>query len=263
MPGKYSVLVKIIHHFVLILTNLYEKPYMLLGTLYLIPVPLAENASAKSFTPYLVDTINHINEYIVENSKTARRFLKEAGLKTPQSELIIHDYGKHNRDGNINEFFKGLLSGKDVGLMSEAGCPGVADPGAEIVALAHSKGIKVVPLVGPSSILLALMASGFSGQSFTFHGYLPIDKLQRANKVKELEGVAERHSQTQMFIETPFRNDSMLEEVLKSCKPETRLCIACDLTSESEFIQTKSIKEWKLKIPQLHKRPAIFLLFKK
>ena len=257
------VLVKKMHHFVLILTNLYEKPYMLSGTLYLIPVPLAENASAKSFTPYLVDTINHINEYIVENSKTARRFLKEAGLKTPQSELIIHDYGKHNRDGNINEFFKGLLSGKDVGLMSEAGCPGVADPGAEIVALAHSKGIKVVPLVGPSSILLALMASGFSGQSFTFHGYLPIDKLQRANKVKELEGVAERHSQTQMFIETPFRNDSMLEEVLKSCKPETRLCIACDLTSESEFIQTKSIKEWKLKIPQLHKRPAIFLLFKK
>lgn len=122
---------------------------MLLGTLYLIPVPLAENASAKSFTPYLVDTINHMNEYIVENSKTARRFLKEAGLKTPQSELIIHDYGKHNRVGNINEFFKGLLSGKDVGLMSEAGCPGVADPGAEIVALAHSKGIKLFHWLDP------------------------------------------------------------------------------------------------------------------
>lgn len=236
---------------------------MQLGTLYLIPVPLAENASAKSFTPYLVDTINHINEYIVENSKTARRFLKEAGLKTPQSELIVHDYGKHNRDAHVNDFFKGLLSGKDVGLMSEAGCPGVADPGAEIVAIAHAKGIKVVPLVGPSSILLALMASGFNGQSFTFHGYLPIDKLQRANKVKELESVAERHSQTQIFIETPFRNDSLLEEILKSCRPDTRLCIACDITAEGEFIQTKAIKDWKLKIPQLHKRPTIFLLFKR
>lgn len=248
----------------MILIILSEKLYMQLGTLYLIPVPLAENASAKSFTPYLVDTINHINEYIVENSKTARRFLKEAGLKTPQSELIVHDYGKHNRDAtNLNDFFKGLLSGKDVGLMSEAGCPGIADPGAEIVAIAHAKGIKVVPLVGPSSILLALMASGFNGQSFTFHGYLPIDKLQRANKVKELESVAERHSQTQIFIETPFRNDSLLEEILKSSKPDTRLCIACDITAEGEFIQTKTIRDWKLKIPQLHKRPTIFLLFKR
>ncbi len=261
--NKIHVFISLLIDFALILIILSKKLYMQLGTIYLIPVPLAENASAKSFTPYLVDTINHINEYIVENSKTARRFLKEAGLKTPQSELIVHDYGKHNRDGNVNDFFKGLLSGKDVGLMSEAGCPGIADPGAEIVALAHAKGIKVVPLVGPSSILLALMASGFNGQSFTFHGYLPIDKIQRANKVKELESLAERHSQTQLFIETPFRNDSMLEEVLKSCKPDTRLCIACDITSEEEFIQTKTIKEWKLKVPQLHKRPAIFLLFKR
>lgn len=233
------------------------------GSLFLIPVPLADNTPAKSFTPYLTDTINHINEYIVENSKTARRFLKEAGIKTPQSELIIHDYGKHNRDSNINDFFKGLLAGKDVGLMSEAGCPGIADPGAEIVAFAHQKGIKVIPLVGPSSILLALMASGFNGQSFTFHGYLPIDKVQRANKIKELEALAERHNQTQIFIETPFRNNPMLEEILRSCKPETRLCIACDLTSEDEFIQTKSIGEWKSQIPELHKRPAIFLLYKK
>jgi len=233
------------------------------GTLYLIPVPLAENSSAKSFTPYLVETINHINEYIVENSKTARRFLKEAGLKTPQSELVVHDYGKHNRGSNINEFFTGLLAGKDVGLMSEAGCPGIADPGSEIVAYAHQKGIKVVPLVGPSSILLALMASGFNGQSFTFHGYLPIDKLQRANKIKELEGLAERHSQTQLFIETPFRNNPMLEEILRSCKSETKLCIACDLTSEDEFVQTKNIKDWRLKVPELHKKPCIFLLFKK
>lgn len=233
------------------------------GILYLIPVPLAENASAKSFTPYLVDTINHINEYIVENSKTARRFLKEAGLKTPQNELIVHDYGKHNRDNNIKEFFSGLLAGKDVGLMSEAGCPGVADPGSEIVAYAHARGIKVVPLVGPSSILLALMASGFNGQSFTFHGYLPIDKVARANKLRELENAAERYDQTQIFIETPFRNNPMLEEILRSCKSETRLCIACDLTSEQEFVQTKSIKDWKAAVPELHKKPVIFLIFKR
>lgn len=232
------------------------------GTLYLIPVPLAENASAKSFTPYLVDTINSISEYIVENSKTARRFLKEAGLQIPQNDLLIHDYGKHNRDGNLQEFFQGLLNGKDVGLMSEAGCPGIADPGADIVAYAHQKGIKVVPLVGPSSILLALMASGFNGQSFTFHGYLPIDKVQRANKLKELENLSGRYQQTQLFIETPFRNNQMLEEILRSCQLQTKLCIASNLTADDEMVVTKTIAEWKRQIPDLHKKPVIFLLSK-
>jgi len=235
---------------------------MVSGTLYLIPVPLADNAAAKSFTPYLSDTINQIREYIVENEKTARKFLKEAGLTIPQSELSIHDYGKHNRDVNINSFFIGLTAGHDVGLMSEAGCPGVADPGSEIVAEAHRRGIKVVPLVGPSSILLALMASGFNGQSFTFHGYLPIDKVERAKKIKELELLASRFNQTQLFIETPFRNNPMLEEILRSCTAKTRLCIACNLTAEDEFVQTKTIAEWKQKIPDLHKRPTIFLLFR-
>jgi 16S rRNA (cytidine1402-2'-O)-methyltransferase len=232
------------------------------GTLYLIPVPLAENAAAKSFTPYLVDTINSIKEYIVENEKTARRFLKEAGLTTPQSELTIHDYGKHNREAVGGEFFKGLQAGKDVGLMSEAGCPGIADPGAEIVEKAHRMGIKVVPLVGPSSILLALMASGFNGQSFTFHGYLPIDKVERARSIKELEAAAIKNNQTQLFIETPFRNNPMLEEILRTCSPKTRLCIACDLTSATELVQTKTIAEWQKKVPELHKRPTIFLLFR-
>ena len=232
------------------------------GTLYLIPVPLAENASAKSFTPYLVDTINSISEYIVENSKTARRFLKEAGLQIPQNDLLIHDYGKHNRDGNLQEFFQGLLNGKDVGLMSEAGCPGIADPGADIVAYAHQKGVKVVPLVGPSSILLALMASGFNGQSFTFHGYLPIDKVQRANKLKELENLSGRYQQTQLFIETPFRNNQMLEEILRSCQLQTKLCIASNLTADDEMVVTKTIAEWKRQVPDLHKKPVIFLLSK-
>jgi len=231
------------------------------GTLYLIPVPLAENAAAKSFTPYLVDTINSITEYIVENEKTARKFLKEAGLKTPQSELLIHDYGKHNRGNSLGYFFAGLESGKNVGLMSEAGCPGVADPGAEIVAEAHKRGITVVPLVGPSSILLALMASGFNGQSFTFHGYIPIDKTERVKKVKELEMLASKNDQTQIFIETPFRNNSMLDEVLKSCKPTTKLCIACDVTADTEFVKTMSIESWRKQVPDLHKRPTIYLLF--
>ncbi len=231
------------------------------GTLFLIPVPLADEAAAKSFTPYLVDTINSINEYIVENEKTARRFLKEAGLKTPQSELLIHDYGKHTRETGTAEFFKGLQAGNNVGLMSEAGCPGIADPGAEIVEKAHRMGIKVVPLVGPSSILLALMASGFNGQSFTFHGYLPIDKIERSKKIKELEGLAERNKQTQLFIETPFRNNPMLEEILKTANPKTRLCIATELTGPNEFVQTKTIADWQKKVPELHKRPTIFLLF--
>ncbi|SDP98809.1 16S rRNA (cytidine1402-2'-O)-methyltransferase [Mucilaginibacter sp. OK268] len=231
------------------------------GTLYLIPVPLAEETAAKSFTPYLVDTINSIKEYIVENEKTARKFLKLAGLKTPQSELLIHDYSKYNRDMGTADFFKGLQAGNDVGLMSEAGCPGIADPGAEIVDKAHRMGIKVVPLVGPSSILLALMASGFNGQSFTFHGYLPIDKVLRSKKIKELEATAIKLDQTQLFIETPFRNNPMLEEILKTANPKTKLCIATDLTAPTEFVQTKTIAEWQKKVPELHKRPTIFLLF--
>ncbi|MBB6110408.1 SAM-dependent methyltransferase [Mucilaginibacter lappiensis] len=231
------------------------------GTLYLIPVPLAEETAAKSFTPYLVDTINSIKEYIVENEKTARKFLKLAGLKIPQSELLIHDYSKYNRDMGTADFFKGLQAGNDVGLMSEAGCPGIADPGAEIVDKAHRMGIKVVPLVGPSSILLALMASGFNGQSFTFHGYLPIDKVLRSKKIKELEAAAIKLDQTQLFIETPFRNNPMLEEILKTANPRTKLCIATDLTAPTEFVQTKTIAEWQKKVPELHKRPTIFLLF--
>jgi 16S rRNA (cytidine1402-2'-O)-methyltransferase len=231
------------------------------GTLYLIPVPLADAAAAKSFTPYLVQTINSITEYIVENEKTARKFLKEAGLQTPQSQLIIHDYGKHARNVDISTFFTGLLAGRDAGLMSEAGCPGVADPGADVVAEAHRRGIKVVPLVGPSSILLAIMASGFNGQSFTFHGYLPIDKADRSRRIKELEGFTERLKQTQLFIETPFRNNALLEEILKSCKPNTRLCIACNLTAEDELVKTQTIAAWKKAPPDLHKKPTIFLLF--
>lgn len=235
---------------------------MALGTLFLIPVPLAANAASATFTTFLIETINQIDEYIVENEKTARRFLKEAGLRTPQRELTIHDYGKHAREKDIlKEFFSGLLAGKDVGLMSEAGCPGIADPGAEVVAEAHRRGIKVVPLVGPSSILLALMASGFNGQSFTFHGYLPIDKVARGQRIKALEKTAKSNKQTQIFIETPFRNNPVLEEILRQCSDDTLLCVACNLTGEDELIISEPIRKWKKRTIDLHKKPAIFLLF--
>ncbi|MGJ1198250.1 SAM-dependent methyltransferase [Sphingobacterium spiritivorum] len=232
------------------------------GILYLLPVPLSDDAAMASYTPYLQETINMLDEYIVENEKTARKFLKQAGLSIPQQQLIIHDYGKHNRDqGNKQEFFKGLMSGKNVGLMSEAGCPGVADPGADIVAEAHSKGIKVVPLVGPSSILLALMASGFSGQKFAFQGYLPIDKQDRNRKIKDLEAQAYRDKQTQIFIETPFRNNTLFAELLKVCKPQTKICVACNLTAQDEFVLTLTVDQWKKRKDDFHKKPAIFLLY--
>lgn len=228
----------------------------------MIPVPLADHAAVKSYTPYLLDTINIVKVYIVENEKTGRKFLKEAGIKTPQQELIIHDYGKHKRGNSMVPYFKELMIGVDVGLMSEAGCPGVADPGAEVVAEAHKRGIRVVPLVGPSSILLALMASGFNGQSFTFNGYLPIDKVERAKKIKELEQIAQQKRQTQIFIETPFRNNQLLADVLKNAAAHTLLCIACNLTAEDEMTRTLSVGQWRLEKIDLHKKPCIFLLFK-
>lgn len=232
------------------------------GTLFLIPVPLAENAAQKSFTAFLGDTINQLSTYIVENEKTARKFLKEAGIKIPQSELSIHDYGKHKRNDSMVPYFKELMTGKDVGLMSEAGCPGIADPGAEVILEAHKRGIKVVPLVGPSSILLALMASGFNGQSFTFNGYLPIDKVERGKRIKELEQLAQQKKQTQIFIETPFRNNHLFEDILKNTAGQTLLCVACNLTGEDEFVKTMSVGQWRQERIDLHKKPTIFLIYR-
>lgn len=232
------------------------------GRLYLIPVPLAEGAENSSYTIIHHDIINSIDEYVVENEKTARRFLKSAGLTIPQSDLKIHDYGKHTREKmDYNEVFANVAKGKDLGLMSEAGCPGIADPGADVVAEAHKRGIRVIPMVGPSSILLALMASGFNGQKFTFHGYLPIDKSERTKRIKDLESQSMREKLTQIFIETPFRNNQLLAELLRVAKPTTKLCIAANLTGEDEFIQTQTVGAWKNIPVDLHKIPAIFLLF--
>lgn len=233
------------------------------GTLYLIPVPLAPETVGKTVPPLHHELINNIKTYIVENEKTARAWLKAMELKTPQSELKLHAFGKHAEKTDMATFFKELENGEDVGLMSEAGCPAIADPGSDVVAAAHNRGVKVVPLVGPNSILLALMGSGFNGQSFVFYGYLPIDKTERSKKLKDLEIASERLNQTQIFIETPFRNNSMLEEILKTCSPHTRLCMAVNLTATDEQIISNSVSQWRMKKYDFHKMPAIFLLFKK
>lgn len=231
------------------------------GKLYLIPVPLAEGTEKMSQPAIYLDIINSIDEYVVENEKTARRFLRAAGLSIPQDQLTIHNYGKHDRDNlDFDTVFAGVIHGKDLGLMSEAGCPGVADPGAEVVAEAHKRGVQVVPVVGPSSILLALMASGFNGQKFAFHGYLPIDKTARKKKIKELEVQSKQEGMTQIFIETPFRNNQLLEELKRFAKPTTKLCVAVNLTAATERILSKSIEEWNKESIDLHKIPAIFLL---
>lgn len=230
------------------------------GTLFLIPVPLAENSADKVLTNYHSDLINNISVYIVENEKTARFWLKNIGLKTPQSDLLIHVYGKHSEKVDMRSYFVELEAGRDVGLMSEAGCPAVADPGSDIVAEAHRRGIKVVPMVGPNSIILALMASGFNGQNFAFHGYLPIDKAQRSKRIKELENSALRHRQTQIFIETPFRNNQMLDDILKTCGTRTRVCVACNITGVDEQIISQPVEQWRKQKVDFHKKPAIFLI---
>jgi|SRR5690606_7271451 16S rRNA (cytidine1402-2'-O)-methyltransferase len=235
---------------------------MSFGTLYLIPVPLAEQTEYRSYTLFHKELFEHLDEYIVENEKTARRFLKQAGLSKPQNMLKMYDYGKHARDKvDYNRLLEPLTAGRDVGLMSEAGCPGVADPGAEVVGHAHRRGIRVVPLVGPSSILLALMGSGFSGQKFAFHGYLPIDKGERARKIKELESYSIKYGQTQIFIETPFRNQVLFEELLKHCKRTTQMCVACNLTADDEIIRTRTIADWEGIHIDIHKKPTIFLIY--
>lgn len=230
------------------------------GTLYLIPVTLGDSSIEKVIPEFNNQLINEIDIYIVENIKTARRFLKKAGIIKAIDELTFYELNKRTHESEIPQFIKPLLEGENVGILSEAGCPGVADPGAEAVAVAQQKNIKVVPLVGPSSILLALMASGFNGQSFCFNGYLPKDQKDRVRKLKDLERAVKSRNQTQLFIETPFRNNHVFEDVLKNCFESTKLCIAVDITLPTEQITTKTIAEWKKTTINLQKRPCMFLL---
>lgn len=230
------------------------------GTLYLIPVTLGDTPINQVIPEFNSQIINEIDTYIVENIKTARRFLKKSGILKPIDELTFFELNKRTQLHDLPSFIKPLTDGKNIGVLSEAGCPGVADPGADIVGLAQQKNIKVIPLIGPSSILLSLMASGFNGQSFCFNGYLPKDQKDRIYKLKELERRVFSQQQTQLFIETPFRNNNLLEDILKTCSENTQLCIAVDITLPTEQIMTKSIKNWKSFKIDLHKKPCIFLL---
>ncbi len=231
-----------------------------LGTLLLIPTAISENTTALVLPEMVIQTIYTLDEFIVEDEKSARRFLKSIQYPKSLNDLTLHVLNKHTNQNDIPLFIKSLENGKDIGLLSEAGCPCIADPGSVVVNLAHQKNIPVKPLVGPSSILLALIASGFNGQHFLFHGYLPIEKSFRIKKIKELEFNSKRESQTQIFMETPFRNMQLLNDLLNTCNSETKLCIAVDITGINEFIQTKSMSAWKKSLPELHKRTAIFLL---
>lgn len=231
------------------------------GTLYLIPVMLGDTSADHVLPASVLRAVSLLDDYVVENSKAARKLIKAICPEKKQSTLNLFELNKHTDSQSIKSFLQPLTEGKDMGLMSDAGCPGVADPGAAIVALAHQKGIKVVPLTGPSSILLSLMASGMNGQSFAFHGYLPIDKSEKKNKIKQLEKISVEQNQSQLFIETPYRNNQMLDDLMKFLHPNTSLCVACDITLKTEFIVTKKVSEWKKSKPDLHKRPCIFIFY--
>ncbi len=233
------------------------------GVLYLIPTLLGDAPIEDSLPTGNLKTINSLQVFIVENLRSARRFLKQAGYQHPFEEVVFHILNKHTEKEDLMSFLNSAQSGSSIGLLSEAGCPCIADPGQLIVNQAHQLGIRVKPLVGPSSIILALMASGMNGQAFQFHGYLPIQKQQRVLQIKELEKHAHHTSTTQIFMETPFRNMQLLEDILRSCRQDTQLCIAANLTTADEYIHTKTIKAWsRKKPPNLHKQPAIFLLFR-
>jgi 16S rRNA (cytidine1402-2'-O)-methyltransferase len=226
------------------------------STLYLIPVGLAGDPAAIPLPAATVEIARSLRTFIVENARTARGFLKAIRHPGPLRELKLLTLDEHTRD--VAPLLAPLLAGEDCGLMSEAGCPAVADPGAALVQRAHRAGVRVVPLVGPSSILLALMASGMNGQRFAFQGYLPVERAERARVIKSLEARSE--AETQIFIETPYRTEALLTSLLEHCRTDTLLCIAADLTLPAGFVRTQPIGEWKKKPPMLHRRPAVFLL---
>lgn len=232
------------------------------GKLYLIPTRLGDNPPLEVLPMSIKKVIEDINNYIVENEKTARRFIKRISPSKSQPSLKLQVLNKYTTEAERNTFLHACLNGISMGLISEAGCPAIADPGADIVNLAHQMDIQVVPLVGPSSIILALMASGMNGQSFSFNGYLPIDKSERKAKLKTLERLSSEQQQAQIFIETPYRNMKMLEDLSSLLHPTTRICVACDLTLPTEFIKTKPAIEWKNCKEDFHKRPAIFIIQK-
>lgn len=233
-----------------------------MAKLYMIPTTLGDTTLERVLPPDLSTLISSISVFIVENIRTARRFLKKVNPAIVIDQLTFFELNQHTDKNDISRFLEPLIQGNDIGIISEAGCPGIADPGAEVVRMAHTKDIQVVPLVGPSSILLALMASGMSGQNFAFNGYLPIKNPEKSQQIKFLERRMQTEGQTQVFIEAPYRNLQLLDDLLKNCEPRTLLCIAADITLETEFIRTKPISYWKNNIPDIQKKPAIFMIGK-
>lgn len=229
------------------------------GVLYLIPTVIASNTESKALPADLNGLCSQLDYYLVENIRTARRCLSAMNISKPISEITFHELSKNTEDIDIAGLMQPLFEGKSIGVMSEAGCPGVADPGARAVAYAHENDIRVAPWVGPSSILLALMASGFSGQSFAFSGYLPIDKKERTQVIRNLEQTFFKTGQTQIFMETPYRNNQLVEDILRICAPQMKFCIAKNINAEDEMIKTDTIQNWKKNVPELHKVPCIFL----
>lgn len=233
------------------------------GTLYLIPTPLGDS-ELQHTVPTAVATISDgLRHFVVENSKTARQHLKWLNVGTPLRELQLQELNEHTPAAALENLLQPLLDGHDVGLMSEAGCPAIADPGANLVRLAHRRGIQVKPLIGPSSILLALMASGANGQRFSFHGYLPVDANERKQALQALEKRSRQFDEAIAFIETPYRNNQMLETLLQTCAPGTLLCSATDLSCATETIVSRLVSEWPKQPPDLHKRPTVFVLYAK
>lgn len=231
-----------------------------MANLYLIPITLGESDLNDVIPVTQRDIIHSISHFIVENVRTARRFLKKVDSEIDIDALHFYELNKHTDKNQLHSYLDPIKQGFHVGIMSEAGCPGVADPGADVVRIAHEKNLRVVPLVGPSSILLAVMGSGMNGQNFAFNGYLPIKKNEKAQQIKLLEKRIYTENQSQLFIEAPYRNLQLLDDLLQNCQPQTKLCIACDLTLETEFIKTQSIAAWKKSKPDIQKRPAIFVL---
>lgn len=230
------------------------------GKLYLIPTTLGENEPLEVLPISIKRAIENIDYYIVENEKTARKSIKKISSNKSQPSLHLEVLNKYTEPQALPGYLEPCFQGYDVGILSEAGCPGIADPGADVVKIAHEKGIQVVPLVGPSSIFLALMASGMNGQSFAFKGYLPIDSADRKKAIKQMEKISTDQQQSQICIETPYRNDKLLAEMLKTLSNQTLLCIACDITLPTEYIFTKTVADWKKTPVDLHKRPAIFII---
>ena len=230
--------------------------------LYLLPVTLGDTELNTVLPAYNIEIIQGIKHFIVEDVRSARRFLKKVDREFDIDSLSFYPLNKHTSAEDISGYLKPLLAGQSMGVISEAGCPAVADPGADVVAIAQRKNLKVVPLVGPSSIILSVMGSGFNGQSFAFHGYLPIEPGERVKRIKQLEQRIYSENQTQLFIETPYRNHKMIDDLLQNCRPQTKLCIAANLTCEGEYIKTRAISEWKGKVPDLSKILCIFLLYK-